>query len=81
MPENPFVNALGGEDGLYKPYLFQFYNYSIVAIGIFWTRFIFVYIGGYITYATCKIIRLGFGKIHIVKNQQKIAEKKGLTVK
>lgn len=81
MPENPFVNALGGEGGIYKPYLFQFYNYSTVAIGIFWTRFIFVYIGGFIIFTTYKGIRLGFGKIQIVKNTQKIAKRKIITVK
>jgi len=81
MPENPFVNALGGEGGLCKPYLFQFYNYSTVAIGIFWTRVIFVYIGGFITFAAYKGIRLGFGKIPNKRNTQKMVRKKGLTVK
>ena len=81
MPGNSSQYALRGEYGLYEPILIQFYNYSTNAIGIFLTRLIFVNIGGYSVYVVYKRIRLGFEKREIAKNSQKVAIKKGLTVK
>jgi len=81
MPGNSSQYALRGEYGLYEPILIQFYNYSINAIGIFLTRLIFVNIGGYTAYIVYKRIRRGFEKREIAKISQKVAIKKGLTVK
>ncbi|MHA1474964.1 MAG: hypothetical protein ACTSQ5_07230 [Promethearchaeota archaeon] len=83
MPENTSQYALRGEYGLYEPILIQFYHYSTNAIGISLTRLIFVNIGGYTVFVVYKGIHLGFEKkkIHIAKNLQKVATKRGLTVK
>ena len=81
MTENSFLYALREEGGLAKPDLIHFYNYSTIAIGIFWTWLIFVYIAGSIGCYVYKGIHSGFEKIHRAKNQQKVAIKKGLTAK
>ena len=96
MPGNPFLIILGEQAseskiawynaaveryGLNDHILVQFYKYFTNAMGLFWAWLIFAYIGGYTTLVAYKGIKLGFEKIHIEKNPQKIATKKGLTVK
>ncbi|MHA1646385.1 MAG: hypothetical protein ACTSVL_02330 [Promethearchaeota archaeon] len=83
MTEKYFRCGIGGEYGLDKPIIIQFYSYLTIAIGLFWTWFIFAIIGGYSVFVVFKGIRLGFEKkkIHIRKNLQKVATKRGLTVK
>ena len=83
MTEDRFRCGLGRECGLDKPIIIQFYYYLTIAIGLFWTWFIFAFIGGYTAFVVYKGIRLGFEKkkIHITKNLQKMATKRGLTAK
>ena len=67
--------------GLNDPILVQFYRYFTNAMGLFWAWLIFVYIGGFITFSAYRGIRLGFEKIIVAKKPQKVATKKGLTVR
>jgi len=76
-----WYNAAVERYGLNDPIIVQFFKYFTNAMGLFWAWLIFVYIGGYTTFLAYKGIKLGFEKIHIEKNPQKIATKKGLTVK
>ena len=96
MPGNPFLIILGERPsaskiawynmaveryGLNDPIHVQFFRYFTNAMGLFWAWLIFGYIGLYSTFLAYKGIKSGFEKIHIVKNPQKIATKKGSTVK
>jgi hypothetical protein len=93
MPGNPFLIILGERPsaskiawynaaveryGLNDPIIVQFFKYFTNAMGLFWAWLIFIYIGGSIGFYAYKGIRVGIEKIHIAKNTQKIATKKGL---
>ena len=62
MTDDNFRCGLERECGLNKPIIIQFYSYLIIAIGLFWTRFIFAFIGGYTAFIVYKGIRVGFEK-------------------